>query len=107
MDIYEFIDPGLLIAVPVLYVLGMMIKKSPVNDKYIPIILGLIGILLAFSYKLASAVPEDLSEATSLVFTSLTQGILCAACSVYANNILKQFTKGAENDTFKDSEKSD
>lgn len=107
MDIYEFIDSGLLIAVPVLYVLGMMIKKSSVNDKYIPIILAPVGILLAFSYKLASAIPEDLSEAISLVFTSITQGILCAACSVYANNILKQFTKGSVRDTFKDSEKSD
>ena len=45
MEITSYIEPELFIIVPVLYVLGMLIKKSNVNGKYIPIILGVMGIL--------------------------------------------------------------
>lgn len=107
MDLYEYIDSELFITVPVLYVLGMMIKKSSINDRFIPVILGAVGILLALSYKLAAFLPSTAPEIASLIFASITQGILCASCSVYANNLLKQFRKGNENDSFEDSEKGD
>ena len=107
MDIQEYIDSGLLITVPVLYVLGMMIKRSSINDKFIPIILGVMGIVLAAAYKIAAELPSGASEAAELLFSSLTQGVLCAACSVYANNIFKQFRKGNTSDTDKDSENAD
>lgn len=107
MDLYEYIEPGLVIAVPVLYVLGMMIKKSSLNDKFIPIILGVTGVLLAAAYNMTSSLPRNFSEAASLIFSSVTQGMLCAACSVYANNIVKQFRKGKANDSDKDGKKAD
>lgn len=107
MELYEYIDSELFITVPVLYVLGMMIKRSSINDKYIPVILGAVGITLALAYKLTAALPSDAPGIASLIFGSVTQGILCAACSVYANNLLKQLKKGNGNDTYKDGEKSD
>lgn len=105
MELYDFIDSELFIAIPVLYVLGMMIKKSSINDKFIPIILGAVGILLALAYKLAMLIPTSADEVFDLIFKSVTQGVLCAACSVYANNLIKQFKKENENASSEDREK--
>ena len=47
MDFTEYIKPELLILVPVLYVIGMAIKKtSLIADKLIPLAVGPTGILL-------------------------------------------------------------
>ena len=107
MDFSEFIDPELFVAVPVLYVLGMMIKKSNISDRLIPLLLGAAGILLAFTYKTAAGFQTDASGIASLIFASVTQGILCASCSVYANNLLKQLRKGNGDASCKDGEKGD
>ncbi len=93
MDINQYIESELFIIVPVLYVLGMLIKKSTVNDKWIPLILGIMGIALVTVYKLAINTPSGSSEIFSLIFSGITQGLLCASASVYANNIVKQFKK--------------
>ena len=50
----EFIKPELLILVPVLYLIGVALKKSELKDKFIPFILGAVGVLLATIYVLAS-----------------------------------------------------
>lgn len=97
MEITSYIEPELFIIVPVLYVLGMLIKKSNVNDKYIPIILGVMGILLATAYKLAANIPIDLGDALKVLFAGVTQGLLCAAGSVYADNIVRQMKKDRKN----------
>ncbi len=98
MDIISYIEPELFIIVPVLYILGLMIKKSSINDKWIPIILGAMGIILATVYKLAAHIPCGFSEVLQIIFAGITQGILCASGSVYANNIVKQFKKGNGED---------
>ena len=38
MDLTEYVDSELFIIIPVLYVIGIAIKKSEVNDKWIPLI---------------------------------------------------------------------
>ena len=51
MDFLEYIKPELLILVPVLYVIGMAIKKtSLIADKLIPLAVGAAGILLSIIY---------------------------------------------------------
>ncbi len=104
MDFSEYIDGELFIIIPVLYVIGMMIKKSTINDKWIPLILGALGIALATAYKLTAHIPENFSEALAVVYAGFTQGILCAAGSVYANNIVKQMKTKDKNE---DNDKSD
>ena len=99
MEIMNYIEPELFIIVPILYILGIMIKRSDIDDRWIPLILGIMGILLATFYKLSAHVPCDAQS----VFE--TQGLLCAAGSVYANNIVKQMNKDDE-DTDK-NDKSD
>jgi len=46
--IKNFIKPELLILIPVLYFIGVAIKNTTlIKDKFIPLILGLIGIILS------------------------------------------------------------
>lgn len=104
MDISNYIEPELFIIVPVLYVLGAMIKKSSISDKWIPLILGVMGIALATAYKLAYHTPDGLNDVLKLIFAGVTQGILCAAGSVYANNVIKQMKK---KDTDESNDQSD
>lgn len=80
-------------------------KESRINDSAIPFILGAAGIVLAVIYKLAIHTPQSAGEALSAVFAGFTQGILCAAASVYVNNIKKQATIKKEDSEDTDNEK--
>ena len=103
MDFTSYIEPELYITVPVLYIWGMMLKKSVISDKWIPIILGVMGIMLVTVYKITAYLPTDIMGVASLVFAGVTQGILCASASVYANNVLKQMTEKGESSDKKDT----
>ena len=53
----DYIKPELLILIPVLYLIGMGLKKSQsVADRKIPLILGACGVLLAAVYVLAATI---------------------------------------------------
>ena len=87
--IVEYLRPELLILIPVLYFIGLGIKKIEViKDNYIPLILGGIGIIFATAYTCISAGFGILS-----ILTGICQGALCAAGSVYANQIYQQLKK--------------
>ena len=82
----DYIKPELLVLIPVLYILGVMFKKTEkINDKYIPVMLGIIGIVLSAIY--VSAVS---GICLMSVFTAITQGILVAGAAVYVNQLVKQ-----------------
>ena len=52
--VQQFIKPELLVLVVVLYFIGLALKSAAfVPDKHIPLVLGIIGILLALLYLLA------------------------------------------------------
>lgn len=90
-EIKNFISPELMVLVPVLYFIGVGIKKSTlIPDKFIPLVLGVCGIILSCLYILGT-------NGFSIVglFTAMTQGILVAGCSVYVNQLIKQ-TVGKE-----------
>lgn len=107
MDFTSYIEPELLITVPVLYVLGTMIKRSELSDKYIPIILGVMGIILATVYSFIGNEINSTDAVLSIIFAGVTQGLLCASASVYANNVLKQMKKDADENAFKSGGKAD
>jgi len=89
MDIIkEFVRPELVGLIPMLYLLGVGLKKtSMISDKFIPSVLGIVGIVLAMIYTLATVSIVTYQDALMSVFTALTQGILCAGCSVYFNQL--------------------
>lgn len=94
MDFEQFIKPELLILIPVLYLIGAGIKKSNISDRFIPLILGCIGILLSGLYVFATEQINGTQEVATAIFTALTQGVLVAGASVYANELVKQSKKG-------------
>lgn len=90
-SIMEFISPELLVLIPVLYFVGLAIKNSAtVADKFIPLILGGVGVLLAVVYTFATTLIGNFSEGLLAAFVGITQGVLCAGCSVYVNQLIKQ-----------------
>jgi len=89
--IESYIDPGLLVLVPVLYIIGMAIKKfKRFNTAYLPIVLGILGILLSAMYFYTQLEISDLKQLLELIFNSFIQGILAAGASVYFNQLKKQ-----------------
>lgn len=97
MDFENYIKPELLILIPVMYLIGVAIKKSAVKDKYIPLILGGISIVLCTIWIFANSKSFGASEVLIAIFSALTQGILIAGASVYANQLIKQSVKTDES----------
>ena len=93
MDFMEYIKPELLVLVPVLYLVGVAVKKSKVADKMIPWILGGISVALSALWILATSFPATAADAALAVFTAITQGVLIAGASVYVNQLVKQTGK--------------
>lgn len=89
----EFIKPELLILVPVLYLIGTALKASAAPDKFIPWILGAVGVALSFVWLLATSFPVNAEGVFLLIFTGIVQGVLVAGGSVYVNQLIKQAAK--------------
>lgn len=86
----ELVKPELAILIPVMWAIGYAIKNTQkIDDKYIPIILGVVSILLTALGLLATVE----SNLITLLFAAITQGIIIAALAVYGNQIVKQMSK--------------
>ena len=93
MNFEEFIKPELLILVPVLYVIGIGLKKSKLSDTLIPLVLGGIAIALSAAWVIATSDISTLKDIAYALFVSVTQGILSAGASVYVNQLYVQSKK--------------
>lgn len=93
MNFEEFIRPELLILIPVLYVVGIGLKKSKLSDAYIPLILGGISIVLSAAWVIDTSDISTLRDVAYALFVSVTQGILSAGASVYFNQLYLQSKK--------------
>ena len=72
-QIMNYVKPELLIVAVVLYFIGMGIKKSEViPDKYIPAILGALGILICGIYVIATCAISGAQEIAMAIFTAIT-----------------------------------
>lgn len=77
----EFITENALLLIPVLNIIGAIVKNTEkIPDKYIPLILLFFGIL-------GATVILGLSP------DSVVQGILVTGTAVYGNQIVKQLKK--------------
>lgn len=86
MDFSQYIKPELLILVPVLFILGEIIKHTQaLKDNWIPAVLGIVGILLSAVYVWATS-----GFSLLMIFVAITQGLLVAGMSVYVDQIIKQ-----------------
>ena len=98
MDFNNYIKPELLILIPVIYLIGIAIKKSTMKDKFIPFILGGISIVLCAIWIFATCETFSATDILYSIFGAITQGILIAGASVYINQIAKQSTKNDGDD---------
>lgn len=77
----NYIVDNCLILIPVLYIIGMILKNLEfIKDKYIPLILLPIGIAMAIAI-------------SGIDVNSVIQGILVTGVTVYGNQIFKQINK--------------
>ena len=95
--IQQYLKPELLVLIPVLYFIGMAMKKSSISDNFIPVLLGVFGILLSVTYLIATVDVNTYKDVAILIFTGITQGILLAGGSVYVNQVIKQSSKNDED----------
>lgn len=92
MDYQEYIKPETLILIPVLYIIGMMMKGTKkVDDRFIPAILGVLGIAFSLIWILGT---EGITAIG--IFTAITQGVLVAGAAVYTNQLFKQARKSKD-----------
>ena len=100
MDFRDFIAPELLVLIPVLWVLGKLIKTTQfIPDRFIPVILGGVSVVISLCYIVGTA-----SSTWTAIFTAITQGILCAGAAVYGNQLVKQAKKGINGEDGDDNE---
>ena len=93
-EIKELIRPELLVLIPVLYFLELGLKKSEAfADRWIPLALGAAGIVLALAYLVAAQPVSTGQEIAMLLFAGVTQGILCAGCSLFAEKLITRSKK--------------
>lgn len=82
MDLMNYITENALILIPVLYILGAILKGLEyIKDKYIPFILLALGI--AFSVAILG-----------FNINAIIQGVLVTGTTVLGNQIIKQASKG-------------
>ena len=93
-QIINYVKPELVIVAVVLYFIGIGLKNAQaVKDKYIPLILGIIGIILCGVWVLATSKLGSGQEIALAVFTAVVQGVLTAGLSTYVNQVIKQAQK--------------
>ena len=90
----QYIKPELIIVAIALYFVGIWIKNTEsIKDKWIPLILGITGIVICAIWVMANTPIGTWQELLMAIFTSIIQGILVAALSTYVNQLIKQYNK--------------
>ena len=93
-QIANYVKPELIVVAIVLYFIGIWLKKAAfMKDKYIPLVLGIVGIFVCGIWVMATASFATGQDIALAVFTAIVQGILVAGLSTYVNQILKQLNK--------------
>ena len=90
LNLMEFIPSNLIILVAVLYVLGVGLKKSKVKDKYITVVLLILGITIAVLLSIISAQYKTMLDA---IINGDMQGVLCWGVAIGVNQTAKQLNK--------------
>lgn len=90
----NYIKPELIVVSIALYFVGIWIKNTKsIKDKWIPLILGGLSIVLCTLWVLATTPIGSGQSLLMAIFTAIIQGILVAALSTYVNQLIKQAAK--------------
>ena len=91
--VMNYIKAELVILIPVMYLIGIGLKKSKVPDNWIPAILGLVSITLSAAWIISTSDIQSIKNIGYAFFMAITQGILIAGTSVYINQLYVQSKK--------------
>jgi hypothetical protein len=84
MDLSTYVSAGSLVLVPVIYIVGMILKGTQtIPDKFIPVILLVVGIVASLGVNGFNA-------------NSVIQGVLVTGVAVYTNQLIKQVTDSSK-----------
>ena len=90
----NYVKPELVVVAIALYFIGVCLKEvQTISDKYIPAILGVIGIVICGIYVVATCDLKGTQNIAMAIFTAIVQGILVAGLSNYVNQLIKQMNK--------------
>lgn len=82
MDFLEYVVGSRLILIPVLYIIGFIIRSTNlVRNKFIPLILLFVGIVLS------------IFMGGDSIVNNIVQGVLVTGATVMADQMIKQSTK--------------
>lgn len=90
----KYVRAELIILIPVLSILSKIIDKSNIDNKTIPMIISLAGIILTGIYIFSTLSIENWQEVLFAIFTSITQGILLAGGAIWSGIMYRQCTTG-------------
>lgn len=97
MDVMTYINPELLVLVPVLIIIGSVIKHwTQADNKWIPLVLTIIGIALCVVWVLGTMPIIAWADLSTAILTAIVQGVLVAGAAVYGNQLAKQLSKTGE-----------
>lgn len=87
IDVTTYINTDVMILIPVIYVIGFLLKMyvTKLDNKYIPLILFFISIIST------CLVLKEISV------NSIIQGILLSSVTVFANQLWKQLLSGEKS----------
>ena len=89
-NLISFIPTNSAILVASIYVIGIFLKKSSLQDKYITVILMLFAITFAV---LLTIINSQYKVALDTIVNGILQGILCWGVSIGINQTAKQLKK--------------
>ena len=70
----EFIDPQLMVIVPMLWGIGMAVKKSSIENRFIPFILLICSCCVVILHLTGTNLITDSNALAGCIFAGLTQG---------------------------------
>ncbi|MEE1315397.1 MAG: phage holin family protein [Faecalimonas sp.] len=93
-EIMSYIKPELLTVVAALYFVGVALEQAEIiKEKYLPLVLGIAGVLLCAIWVFASCGLKTRQDIAMAVFASIVQGILVAGMSTYVHQLFKKNRK--------------
>ena len=93
-QVTNYVKPELIVVAVALYFIGMWLKQAAfIKNKYIPLVLGIVGVLLCAIWVLATCTLSTGQDVALAVFTAIDQGVLVAGLSTYVNQFIKQLGK--------------
>ena len=93
-QVMNYIKPELIVVAVALYFIGMWLKQAAfIKNKYIPLVLGIVGVLLCAIWVLATCTLSTGQDVALAIFTAIVQGILVAGLSTYVNQFIKKLEK--------------